>query len=240
MVQNSQSVLPLSCSRCFHMQHLILWVKCNKGYQTPEQYGAFSSLFSLDEKSFLTNYRRHHLLLPLSLQSQCASCLLFYFFPSSPLNLILSPSDGSLLQYVLFPHLSVNEADEYSWKWGWHEKMRLSGDGVVDDCVRGDCGGHQSEGSLELWVDITRLCVPLLMMQMCIPEFWFGRWWWFTRSQGLTSLSGGCWSLCLAPSRQCGTGTQHKTWKRNYRSALPPLPLCGPGMWQKYAVVMTG
>lgn len=27
-------------------------------------------------------------------------------------------------------------------------------------------------------------------------------------------------TVCLAPSRQCGTGTQYKTWKRNYRSAV--------------------
>lgn len=52
-------------------------------------------------------------------------------------------------------------------------KRRLTsqyGDCAEDVCVHGDCGGHVSEGSVVLWVDIRRLWAPVLMMQMCVAQ----------------------------------------------------------------------
>lgn len=57
------------------------------------------------------------------------------------------------------------------------------------------------------------------MMQMCVPEFCFGRWLWMTPSQGLSSLPGGCWrSLSLASSCWWRTARERKTEKRSFLS----------------------
>lgn len=49
----------------------------------------------------------------------------------------------------------------------------MCGDCAEAVCVHRHCGGHISEGSVVQRV-VRGLWAPLLMMQMCVPEFCFG------------------------------------------------------------------
>lgn len=64
-------------------------------------------------KKFAGNEEKAFCLLTLSFFSFTSSTLTMCPISSST-QLPFSPSNGSLMQYAVFPHLSVNEADEYS------------------------------------------------------------------------------------------------------------------------------
>lgn len=150
MVCNSHPALPLCCPccwRCFHTA--LVWLhkeKRQEGISSRNNIGHFSPpplwRFKKVCWQWKEGFASYSFSLPLCFLYSHHVSHLFFPFPLPPSTLVFSPSNGSLMQYAVFPHLSVNEAYEYSWRGGWHrcmatmQRMFACTDTVVDTFLR--------------------------------------------------------------------------------------------------------
>lgn len=159
MVCNSHPALPLCCPCCWRCVHTALvWLhkeKRQEGISSRNNIGRFPPLNSWGSKKkkkvcwqWKEDFASYSVSLPLCfLYSRRVDHL---FLPST---LVLSPSNGSLMQYVVFPHLSVNEVDEYSWRGGCVaivQRMLVYAGTVAVTFLRGLLCGVQTSGDSRL------------------------------------------------------------------------------------------